>query len=853
MALSTDRLGPYEVVATVGAGGMGEVYRARDPRLGREVAIKLLPASFSSDNTRLRRFEQEARAAAALNHPNILAVYDIGQQDGVPFIVSELLEGETLRERLRNGALPVRKAVDIALQVARGLAAAHEKGIVHRDLKPDNIFITRDGRAKILDFGLAKLTRAEHDADKTQASTDFQSDPGTVLGTVGYMSPEQVRGKATDARSDLFSFGAILYEMLSGKRAFHGETAAETMSAILKEEPPDLTETNRSVAPALERIVRHCLEKSADERFQSARDVAFDLETLSTVSSASTTIKQTVVKKRRRVLRIALAAFAALVVVAFFIGRSTVPPQENPKFRRLTFRRGTIRYARFAPDGHSIVYSAKWEGAPPEPFSTRPEAQGSIALGIPNAEAVSISPSGEMLVVVNRKIIQSWAGTGTLARVSMSGGAPRPIMENVGDADWAPDGTNFAAVRFVNQRYQLEYPVGKVLYETPGWVSSPRVSPDGKFVAFLDHPTLGDDRGEVAVIDASGKKRTLTSTWSSENGVAWSPDGTEIWFTASDTGINSGLYAVSLSGKQRLVMRPLGRLVLQDISRNGKLLVTNESGQRIVFGLGQGQEKERDLAFLDWTRNTGLSDDGRTLLFDEQGEGGGPNYSVYIRSMDGSQPTRLGEGYSLALSPDGRSVLTTSTSTPQQLSLVPVGAGEPRQLTNDKISHTGAAFWTTDGKQILFDGVEPGHAARAYIMDASGGPPRAITPEGTGVVGRSPDGKLLLAVDGNGQWLLMPTEGGDMRPVPHASDFDRFAGWAADGRSVYMHSAREIPARVYKVDLETGKRQLFRELMPADSAGLVLIDPIQITPDGKYYAYGSIRLLSDLYVVDGLK
>jgi eukaryotic-like serine/threonine-protein kinase len=853
MALTADRLGPYEIVSALGAGGMGEVYRARDSRLGREVAIKLLPTSFSSDANRLRRFEQEARAAAALNHPNILSVYDIGQQDGTPYIVSELLEGETLRERLRNGALPVRKAIDISLQVARGLAAAHDKGIVHRDLKPDNIFITRDGQVKILDFGLAKLTRVEPDPDKTQVSTEALSDPGTVLGTVGYMSPEQVRGRPTDGRSDLFGFGAILYEMLSGKRAFHGETAAETMSAILKEEPPDLTETNRFVSPALERIVRHCLEKSPEERFQSARDVAFDLDALSTLSSTGAAIKQTVVKKRRRLLWISLTAFAALVVAAFFIGRTTVPPQENPKFKRLTFRRGSIGYARFAPDGNSIVYSAKWEGTPPEPFSTRPEAQGSIALGMPNTEAVSISSSGEMLVILDRKNIRSWSGVGTLARASMTGGAPRPVLENVGDADWAPDGTNFAVVRFVNQRYRLEYPVGKVLYETAGWISSPRISPDGKFVAFLDHPSIGDDRGQVAVVDSSGQKRTLTQTWSSENGVAWSPGGGEIWFSASDTGINSALYALTLSGKLRLVIRPMGRLVLQDISKSGRVLVTSDTGQRVVFGFGAGQQKERELSFLDWTRNTVLSNDGKTLVFDEQGEGGGPNYSVYVREMDGSQPTRLGEGYSLALSPDQKWVLTANTSLPQQLFVTPVGAGEPHQLTNDQISHQGEAFWTTDGKHIVFNGTEPGRPVRAYIMDANGGVPRAITPEGTGLFGTSPDGKLFLGRDGSGQWFLMSSSGGESRAVPGANEFDRFAGWTSDARSAYMYAAHEVPARVYRVDLETGKKELFKQLVPADASGLVIIDPIQITPDGQYHAYGSIRLLSDLYVVDGLK
>jgi len=276
------RLGPYEILSPLGAGGMGEVYRARDSRLGRDVAVKVLPSSFSDDEQRLQRFEQEACAVGALNHPNILAIHDVGKHNGSPYVVSELLEGETLRGRIGGAALPVRKAIDYALQIARGLAAAHEKGIVHRDLKPENIFITRDGRVKILDFGLAKLTEPAEGQSKTDVPTRrIDTDPGTVMGTVGYMSPEQVCGRPVDHRADIFSFGAILYEMLTGKRAFHGESAAETMSAILREDPPDLSESNKNVAPALEHVVRHCLEKNPEERFHSASDLAFAIKALS--------------------------------------------------------------------------------------------------------------------------------------------------------------------------------------------------------------------------------------------------------------------------------------------------------------------------------------------------------------------------------------------------------------------------------------------------------------------------------------------------------------------------------------------------------------------------------------------
>jgi serine/threonine protein kinase/Tfp pilus assembly protein PilF len=306
-----DRLGPYEVLAPLGAGGMGEVWKARDPRLERDVAVKVLPASFSKDPDRLRRFEQEAKAASALNHPNILTIHDIGTQDGSPYVVSELLEGETLRSRLAGGAFTPRKALGHALQIAHGLSAAHEKGIVHRDLKPENIFVTRDGRVKILDFGLAKLTET---AGGTTRQTDLPTqgtEPGMVLGTLGYMSPEQVRGRPADPRSDIFSFGAILYEMLSGRRAFHGDTSADTMSAILTRDPPDLSATNREISPGLDRIVRHCLEKDPERRFHSAHDLAFDLEALSNPLALSSAPVA-----RRRSPRLKFAAPIVLAAVA---------------------------------------------------------------------------------------------------------------------------------------------------------------------------------------------------------------------------------------------------------------------------------------------------------------------------------------------------------------------------------------------------------------------------------------------------------------------------------------------------------------------------------------------------------
>ena len=462
------RLGPYEIIAPLGAGGMGEVYRARDSRLNRDVAVKVLPASFADNPDRLRRFEQEARATGMLNHPNILAVFDVGTHEGAPYLVTELLEGQTLREEL---PLPRRKVIEYARQICTGLAAAHAKGVTHRDLKPENIFVATDGRVKILDFGLAKVEAPESDLTRTAGTT-----PGMAMGTVGYMSPEQALGKPADYRSDIFSFGAILYEMLSGARAFQAPSGIETLNAILKGDPPALPEI------ALDRLVRRCLEKSPEQRFQSASDLGFALEALS--GTTTTTIAPVApVKKLNTGLKAcaALAAAVACVAAGHFLWK--MPPAEPPLYRPLTFNRGLVWSARFTPDGKSVVYGAAWNGEPLQLYSVRDGSLESRPLGLPSADILSISSSGEMAISSGRHYTRGWSSSGTLARVALDGQAPREVLEDVQEADWSPDGHSLAVARSVSGRYRLEYPAGTVLYETSGWISHARVSPDGTRVA----------------------------------------------------------------------------------------------------------------------------------------------------------------------------------------------------------------------------------------------------------------------------------------------------------------------------------------------------------------------------------
>ncbi|HWZ84480.1 MAG TPA: protein kinase [Terriglobales bacterium] len=854
------KLGPYEIVSLIGAGGMGEVYRARDSRLKRDVAIKVLPQSLSLDADRLRRFEQEALATAALNHPNILAVFDTGTGEGRPYVVSELLEGETLRDRLRSGAIPVRKALDFAMQMARGLAAAHEKGIVHRDLKPENLFVIKDGRLKILDFGLAKLTQTDSPSSPAMATVTHGTEAGVVMGTAGYMSPEQVRGQALDPRSDIFSFGAILYEMISGKRAFHGETPADTMSAILKEEPAELAETNRNVSPALERIVHHCLEKNPEARFHSASDIAFDLEHLSGVSSTSTRatpLESTAPDRQKLVyLMTGIALAVAMIGIGWWLGRAggKAPLAE---YKQITFRTGLVGNARFTPDG-SIVYSASWEGSGFQLYLARTDDPGARELNLKDAELLSISKGGELAIRLNSTFYGGYARTGTLARVPLSGGTPREILENVQDADWSPNGESLAVVRYTpeNNHWRLEYPIGKVLLDSINWISHPKISPDGKWVAFADHGnTGGDDQGGVSVIRADGsdnnKQKQLSTGWTSLQGVLWSPSGDEVWFTSSGSGSNANPRAVTLSGKLRTITNIPGGAWLEDIQNGITLMVANQ--QRIgIRGVAPGGKEEHELGWFGWSILNDLSRDGKKILFDEEGDGGGPNYTVFLRDTDGSPPSRIGEGSGMAISPDAKWVITRPAKG-GPLSLVPTGAGETRQLTHDSVSY-GRVTWLPDGKQLLASGIEAGHGARNYIIDLSSGTSKPITPEGVAGVRLSPEGRSTAVLGPDGKFGIWNLEENTLKPIPGLDSTFYSTGWTPDGTSIYVSSGRgnQSTAKVYKVNITTGKMELWKTF-GSETSGISSMGAPRFSADSSAYAYVYTRVLSQAYVVTGLK
>ena len=849
---SGTRLGPYEIVTVLGAGGMGEVYKARDTRLGREVAVKTLPSLAASDPERRARFEQEARSASALNHPNIITVLDIGDAGGTSYIAMEYVEGRTVRELLAAGALTPRKVLDIAVQAAEGLAKAHAAGIVHRDLKPDNLMVSKDGFVKVLDFGLAKLvTPLPGGISELPTVPRPATNPGAVMGTVGYMSPEQASGHAVDFRTDQFSLGTILYEMATGIRPFQRKTSAETLAAIIREDPEDVATLSPRTPPPLRWIIERCLAKDPDERFASTRDLARDLASVREhLSETSLSGPTAVVAPRARWLARTGWALAGLVagwLLSEMEGRRAVPEAPDLKFTRLTFRRGAVPTARFAPDGQSVVYSAAWEGAPLDVFSVRMDSPESRSLGLPGANILSISSTGEMAVSLGDRFRFGFERTGTLARVPLGGGAPREVLENVQEADWSPDGNRLAVVRDSGDRRRLEYPVGTVLHETGGWISHARVSPDGNRVAFIDHALRGDNVGSLTVVDLQKSANVLARFVL--NGVAWSPGGREVWV--------AGITAVDLSGRSRRVWSLPAGLYLHDISRDGRVLVARANWRREIVGRGPGDANERNLTWLDWSFPDDLSADGRTLLLEEQNiiDDDGNN-AIYIRKTDGSPAVRLGWGQTACLSPDGKSALAVvKSSGASDLVLLPTGAGEPRTLPRSAVAYQ-SVNWFPDGRRVLVSGNEPGSGTRLYVIDLADGRPRAISAGGVSLYrwsAVSPDGSLAVALAGDGTPTLHPTDGGEPRALPGVAPGELPIQWSADGRSLYVTRGIGVPANIDLVEVATGARRLWKTITPPDPAGVVQIGPLQITADGKSYVYSYRRQLDELLVVEGLK
>ena len=846
-----ERIGRYEILAPLGAGAMGEVYYARDPQLDRPVAIKILTSARAS-GPQLDRFQREARAVARITHPHICTVYDVGQVDGVPFLVMELLEGETLAARLEHGPLPLDRALGIAGQIAAALDGAHRKGVIHRDLKPSNVMLTSGG-VKLLDFGLAKLTDIG-DEDTLQGSTEslLLTEHGTVLGTVPYMAPEQIEAREADARSDIFALGVILYEMTSGRPPFEGRSPANVMAAILTHDPQPVSSAQPGVPASVDRIVTKCLAKDPDDRWQSAADLMAAL-LWSRDDSAPQHKAPGAIDKGRHLMPWMLAALSLVAVTATAMWSLTLRGREGgasaatPQFIPMTFRAGSVSAARFAPDGDTIVYSAAWGGDHYELFLTRRGTPESRPLNISGARLLGVSATGDLAFLRGsheavRLLVPP--RTGTLARVAMTGGAPREILDDVVAADWGPGG-ELAVVR----PDRVEFPLGKTIHG-PNQFRYVRVAPDGQKLALAD-------RQNIVVMDRTGSKTTVSSGWGDMITIAWSPSGKELWFSADRSANDVStwtLRAVSLTGGERVLLVSAGTgLAILDVFRDGRALIATHVARMGCSCLAPGQARPRELSWLDGSAPEALSADGQQVLLSEMLRGAGKQGSIYVRRTDGSDAVRLGDGYGEDISPHGQLVLTTEVRTRQHWILLPTGPGSPRTLPAGPLVGRFEANFLPNGRQIVFGGREKDRRARIYLQDIDSGAIRAISPEGVGTTAlATPDSRYVVGWTG-GRLFNYAVDQSAPVPLTYLNPDDRPLQWSPDGKRMYVWRTDAWPPAVDRVNTTTGAREAWKTILPADPTGVDSIIRILVTPDGTSYCHDYVRFHSELFIVEGLK
>jgi predicted Ser/Thr protein kinase/dipeptidyl aminopeptidase/acylaminoacyl peptidase len=850
----------YRIEAKLGAGGMGVVYKAVDSRLGRTVAIKILStAALNAD--RERRFAQEAKAASSLNHPNIVTIYDIDTQDvdGKPiqYIAMEYVAGDTLDHLIGRKGLRVRDVLKYAIQIADALAAAHAAGIVHRDLKPANVIVTPQGQVKILDFGLAKLNEPK-DADAYAETMHGEGSPitedGTILGTVAYMSPEQAEGAKIDSRSDIFSFGSVLYEMTTGQRAFSGGSKLSSLSAVLYKDPQPASQTTPEIPPELDRVISRCLKKDPERRWQTMADVRVALEELrDEMESSKVGVVSPVAGARRmppgqrwpvaRLLTGVVLGVALGLVSGISYEQKLFRP-EPPSFQRLTFRRGDVTSAKFAP-GDTVVYSAEWDGAPSTLFSAQPGNREARPLELPSARVLAISQRGEMAILLGGEDV------GTLARVPFGGGAPREILEGVSGADWGPDGESLAVVRVVGGRFHLEYPVGTVLYETEKRPPmTPRVSADGKLVAFFDFDVEVGDYA-LCVVGPNHPRQVLSRGWRAIGALNWSPDNHEVWFSGGQPGSDPALYAVTLTGAQRLVSQTGGIIVMQDVARDGRVLLSTVNSRLGILYLPPGGAAQRDFAWLDSSLLYEISNDAQSLLFVELSNGQGRNSAIYLRKTDGSPAVRLGYGNRPALSPDGKWVACIHHEGEMSgLMLLPTGPGES-QFPKIEGMHFDGVEWFPDNKKILFTGNETGHQARTWMYDLDANKATPLTPEGTRGTRVSPDGRWFITVDAH-KLLLSPVGGGGSKAISDLQPGESVARWSGDGRYLFLQQREPASIKISRLEVATLRKEPWLVLRVSEP-GAQFFGPLGLSADGKACASTFQRDLANLFLVKGLK
>ena len=852
---SGTKLGPYEIVAPIGAGGMGEVYRARDTRLDRDVAIKVLPVSMANDPDRLRRFEAEARTVAALSHPNILGLHDIGTYEGAPFLVNELLEGENLRQRIESGPIPTRRTVEYALAIAHGLAAAHEKGIVHRDLKPENVFLTRDGRVKILDFGLAKLVRDEHGLDTAVTLTSPTTMPGMVMGTVGYMSPEQVRGEPSDARSDIFSFGAVLYEMLTGKRAFKKDTTVETMTAVLKGDPPELSESGWQGPLALQRILSRCLEKNPDRRFQSASDLAFAIEALSGTGISPTVATEALQQNSHpwKWMAMAAGALACLAIGAGVAWTLRPGPTPMPSFKRVSFDRGSVIRGRLASDGKTVLYSGVLRSGVPNTYVVREDYPVSVPAGLHGAMVLAVSRQDQMAVLVRPHYWGQYLWGGTLALVPVGGSEPRELLENAYDASWSPNGSDLAVIDRKDGRWQLQYPIGKVLFSSDGWLSDLRVSPDAEHVAVFQHPPASkDDRGVVLLLDRDGKQKVISPEWEALEGMAWQPSGKEVWYSAAESGEQYCIRASTLEGRDRVVYCGTSGTRLHDIASSGRALVSTQQTNSSVAIVEHGSKEQRDFNTLSFTSGQKLTPDGAAVISTDLSERGGKDYAVYVQKIDGSPTVKIADGgYGSDISDDGKYVLVVLPGA-SRVQVIPVGPGTPQALSFQSFQ-IGSANWFPDNQHILLFANPVGQPLGLYMTDRNGAPPKMLVKQFSGWADIMPNGQdLLMLVDGT--FVRRSLKDGSDTKLRALLPGEVPVDWAAEPNYFFTQISSPTEVRIDKIDLTSDRRETWQLFQPSDQQGTLLtVEQVSITPDGRRMVITYLNQFGEFYSSDTLR
>jgi len=858
------KLGPYEITAKLGEGGMGVVWRARDTKLERDVAIKVLPAAFVESRERLARFEREAKLLAQLHHPNIASIFGMEESEGTKALVMELVEGPTLADRLESGSLPLDESLSLARQIAEALEEAHEKGIIHRDLKPQNIKASDEGRVKVLDFGLAKAVEASGGSSTpsqlahSPTITFGATVEGVILGTAAYMAPEQAKGRPVDKRADIWAFGVVLYEMLSGEHLFAAESVTETLSAVLSR-PIDLARLPPATPPAIRRLLRRCLARDPKDRLHDiadARIVFAELERgeIDSVPEGGAPAVGAPMPGRRW-LAGALALAAALA--GFAVARlSSRPAGSEPSFHLVTAQTGFVHSARFGPDGTTILYGESRAGNPVALYTTRSDSTSSRALDLPSADIVGISSRGEMALILGRHHVGSWLRVGTLAQANLAGGSPRELLRDVYDADIASDGSAFAVVRYSGAMQQLEYPVGKVLFRTAGWISSPRIAADGKRIAFAEHPFARDDQGFVAIVDATGAMQRISDRLNFLHGIAWSPDGRSVIASYGSADQGSFIDSFAPGGSRRRMLSSYTLHRLQDVGPGGQILLTSDYFPIDIEGR---LDVARAVTWASSTGDTidGVSADGKLFVATNGSFLTGGEYQFSYGRSDGSPPVALGTGSALGMSPDGRWVYAATCSRDRtKLRAVPTGAGEIRTFDMAPVelqcSGTEHVTATSDGRRIAFLGAEPGTLHRGYVFDLDGSqPPRAVTPEGAVQLVLSPDGRTLAAEDPGGLVGLYDTVSGTRRDLPGVAAGEAAVAWSSDSAALFVWN-RTFPVRVERIELSNGRRELAFEWRPTNPSG-VLYGFLTVTTDARYFMARYRRGLSAVVVVDGVR